>query len=71
MTPSQTIALDAKNRQVEWEMRSTEQKISFLRSARRDAVAQLKRSVHTARAEAGLQREINRIDRQLAELEPE
>jgi hypothetical protein len=46
---------------------TTEEKIFFLRSTRRDCLNQFRRSIHTSQG-SGLSRYIDRIDAELAEL---
>lgn len=51
-----------------WAEYTKDEKIAFLRSEKRDLLAQAKRQVHTSRS-GGVYRRIDQIDRQLRELE--
>lgn len=51
-----------------WADYTKEEKIAFLHSQRRDLVRQMKQEVHTSRS-SGCGRMIDKVDKQLAELE--
>lgn len=69
MTPLEQMQADNAARKAAWDALPTDVKIMRLRSARTDCLRQMRKQVHTSRSSGGLQREIDRLDKQLAELE--